>query len=178
VTDISFGRYSGEQLREILDAVIGLYLEIQSERAGEHYDMFSRASFIERTSSQAQKVGFELIAATSRNSLIGFSFGYSLPAGQWWADCTPPPQDVLVNSKFAVIELNVRKPCRGHGVGKRLLDILISGRSEKYATLAARPDSPAHANYIRWGWYTVGIFETPPVMDAMVRILPSGLMRQ
>ena len=172
MTDISYERYPGERVAEILDAVIELYLEIRSERAGEHYEMFSLANFIERTNSQAQKDGFELIAATSEHALVGFSFGYSMAVGQWWADCPPPPQDILANSKLAVIELNVRKSCRGQGVGKKLMDILVSGRPEKYATLAARPDSPAHAMYIRWGWYAVGVFKTPPVMDAMV--LPIG----
>jgi hypothetical protein len=141
MTDISFERYPGERVSAILDAVVDLYLEIRSERAGEHYEMFSRASFIERTNSQAQKGGFDLIAATSEHALVGFGFGYPMAVGQWWTE-------------------------------KKLLDILISGRPEKYATLAARPDSPAHAMYIRWGWYTVGVYETPPVMDAMV--LPLG----
>jgi ribosomal protein S18 acetylase RimI-like enzyme len=172
MTDISFERYPGERVSAILDAVVDLYLEIRSERAGEHYEMFSRASFIERTNSQAQKGGFDLIAATSEHALVGFGFGYPMAVGQWWTDCPPPPPDILASSKFAVIELNVRKTYRGQGAGKKLLDILISGRPEKYATLAARPDSPAHAMYIRWGWYTVGVFETPPVMDAMV--LPLG----
>jgi ribosomal protein S18 acetylase RimI-like enzyme len=172
MADISFERYPGVRVSAILDAVIDLYLEIRSERAGEHYEKFSLTSFIERTNSQAQKDGFELIAATSEHSLVGFSFGYPMAVGQWWTDCPSPPQDILANSKFAVIELNVRKTYRRQGAGKKLLDILISGRPEKYATLAARPDSPAHAMYTRWGWYTVGVFETPPVMDAMV--LPLG----
>jgi GNAT superfamily N-acetyltransferase len=121
-----------------------------------------------RTGSQARKPGFELVTATSDGALAGFSFGYPIPAAQWWSDCTPPPREVLDSAKFAVIELDVRQSWRGEGVGKELLGTLLDGRAEKFATLAATPGSPAHAMYLRWGWSKAGEFCTPPVMDAMI----------
>lgn len=163
-----FERHSGEEALAMLDQILDLYLEIRSEYPEEDYEIFSRSSFIERTRIQAQRDGFQLVTATSGDVLAGFSFGYPIASGRWWADCPPPPEDILRSSKFAVIELEVRKTYRGHGTGKKLLDSLLSGRPEKYATLAALPDSPAHAMYERWGWYDVGVFEDEPVMNAMV----------
>jgi GNAT superfamily N-acetyltransferase len=83
-------------------------------------------------------------------------------------DCTRPAREVLDAKKFAVIDLAVRRDFQGKGIGKRLLGELLSGRTETFATLAATPGSMAHAMYIRWGWHTAGVFETPPVMDAML----------
>jgi GNAT superfamily N-acetyltransferase len=152
----------------MLDQILDLYLEINSENPDEDYEIFSRSSFIERTTVQAKREGFQLITATSGDVLAGFSFGYPMADGRWWSNCPPPPEEILLNSKFAVIELDVRKTYRGHGIGKKLLDTLLSGRPEKYATLAALPTSPAYAMYERWGWYSVGVFDDEPIMNAMV----------
>jgi hypothetical protein len=168
MTEIIFERHSGEQMPAMLEDITDLYMEIHSENPDEHDELFSRPSFTARTNSQARKAGFEVITATSGDILVGFSFGYPFPPGQWWADCTPPTYEVLDSSKFAVIELDVRRTYRRKGTGKKLLEELLSGRSEKFATLAATSGSMAYAMYIRWGWRKVGLFETPPVMDALL----------
>jgi GNAT superfamily N-acetyltransferase len=165
---LDYSRHDGEAAITMMDDIADLYIDAHSGNPGEEDELFSRPSFISRTGSQARKPGFELVTATSDGALTGFSFGYPIPAGQWWSECTPPPRDVLDSAKFAVIELDVRQGLRGQGVGKRLLGTLLDGRAEKFATLAATPGSPAHAMYLRWGWSTAGEFCTPPVMDAMI----------
>jgi GNAT superfamily N-acetyltransferase len=104
--------------------------------------------------------------------LIGYSFGLTFPESRWWSgDATAPPQEILSVAKFAVIELLVRKQFRGHGVGRRLLDELLSERTESYAILTAMPDAPAREAYRRWGWRQIGTaHHTPdsPVLDALV----------
>jgi GNAT superfamily N-acetyltransferase len=172
MTEVTLERHSGAQMLARLDAFADLYDEIHSEDPTETDPMFSRPSFVARTTQQAQEPGFELVTARTGDVLAGFSFGYPFPAGRWWADCPPPPSDVLSARKFAVIELDVRKTHRGQGLSKILLTELLAGRTEEYAILAATPGSQAHAMYLRWGWYTAGQFETPPVMDAMVLPLP------
>jgi|SRR5215469_4633086 len=166
--DMVIERHSGGQTVTMLDDLASTYIDAHSVNPDEHDELFSQSSFISRTNIQARKPGFELVTAVSNSSLVGFSFGYTFPAGEWWADSTRPTQDVLDASKCAVIELDVRRAFQGQGIGKRLLRELLSGRAEKFATLAATPGSMAHAMYIRWGWHTVGVFETPPVMDAML----------
>jgi ribosomal protein S18 acetylase RimI-like enzyme len=128
--------------------------------------IFSRDRFIGRTSGQTKAPGFELIRVTSDGFLVGFSFGLPFPAGQWWSDCTPAPQDILDVSKFAVIELNVRTSHRRQGIARKLLDMLLNDRGEQFATLASTPGGIANAMYKRWGWYKVGVFTDQ--MEALV----------
>lgn len=167
MTDAIIQRLSGEQTRAVLDDIADVYIDAHSGNADEDDEMFSRPSFISRTESQAQMAGFELITATSENTVIGFSFGYQFSPGQWWSDCTPPTQEILDSTKFAVIELSVRRGCQGRGIGKKLFTELLAHRDEDFATLAATPGSQAYAMYERWGWNRVGTFETPPIMDAL-----------
>lgn len=167
--NVLFERHSGEQTLAMLEEITDFYEEIHSEDADdESHDLFSRPTFIARTTSQARTNGFELVTASLTGFLVGFSFGYPFPPGQWWGECTPPPKEVLNSSKFAVIELNVRKAYQGQGIGKKLLDKLLAARPEKFATLATITGSTANAMYLRWGWHKVGFFVTPPPMDALV----------
>jgi GNAT superfamily N-acetyltransferase len=168
MTEMLFQWHSGEQTLAMLKNITDLYDEIYSENPDGREELFSLENFIARTNSQARSTGFELVTAALGDILVGFSFGLPFPPGVWWIDCTPAPQEVLNSSKFAVIELNVRQPYRGRGIGKKLLGMLLSGRGEKFATLASIPGSPAHAMYIKWGWYKVGVFEDSPPMDAML----------
>jgi GNAT superfamily N-acetyltransferase len=168
MTEVTLNRHSGPQVLAMLPDIADLYHEIHSEDPGDSDPVFSRPSFVARTDKQALEPGFELITAVAGDGLAGFSFGYPMPAGRWRAECTPPSQEVLDSPKFAVIELDVRKACRGQGLGRKLLDKLLADRAEKYATLAATPGSPAQAMYTRWGWYKIGLFTTPPIMDAML----------
>lgn len=167
--DVLFEHHSGGQTLAMLEKIADFYEEVHSEDVDdESHDLFSRPTFINRTTGQARTDGFELVTAALNGFLVGFSFGYPFAPGRWWGECTPPPEEVLNSSKFAVIELNVRKAYRGQGIGKKLLDELLAARPEKFATLAAVTESTANAMYLRWGWYKVGFFVTPPPMDALV----------
>ncbi len=158
MSEVTFERHSGEQTLMILDDIIDLYDDINSELGYESVEIFSRKSFIARTKRQMEKDGFELITVRSDDVLVGFSFGLTFPPGIWWADATPPTTEILDASKFAVIELDVQSSYRGRGFGKRLLQTLLEHRYEKFATLTAIPDDPAYSMYIRWGWHKQGEF--------------------
>lgn len=170
-TNIILQRHPGEEMLAMMEAVADLYEDIHSGSPEYDYEMYSRPTFITRTSGQARQPGFELVTATAGGVLAGFSFGYPFTPGKWWANCTPMPEDISGSSKFAVIELDVHRPYRGKGLSKRLLNELLAGRTEEYATLTAIPGSLAHSMYMRWGWYKVGELPNPPAMDAM--LLPS-----
>jgi hypothetical protein len=167
MTDVILERRTGEQALAMMEDIADLYMEAHSGNPGESDELFSRSSFVTRTSRQARGTGFELIAAIAADVLVGFSFGYPFSADGWWAGCTPPPEGMGGASKFAVIELDVLQTCQGRGLGKKLLEELLAGRAEDFATLAATPGSQAHAMYLRWGWHKVGSFEEAPVMDAL-----------
>jgi GNAT superfamily N-acetyltransferase len=168
MSDTVFERHSGEQMIAMLEGVADLYAEIHSGSPEYAYPIYSRPSFLTRTSSQARRPGFELVTVTEDGALAGFSFGYPFPPGKWWDNCTPAPDDIRDSSKFAVIELDIHSAYRGRGLSKKLLRDLLGSRAEKHATLAATPGSLAHSMYIRWGWYKVGEFPNPPAMDAML----------
>jgi GNAT superfamily N-acetyltransferase len=104
--------------------------------------------------------------------IVGYTFGFPMAAGAWWAsDAEKPPPEVLDPPKFAVIELIVASAYRGRGIGRELLDRLLEDRPEPHAMLTAVPEAPARGMYARWGWVQVGTARhTPdaPVMDQLV----------
>jgi GNAT superfamily N-acetyltransferase len=174
MTEATYARHTSEQALVMLGELTDLYLETHSEESYHDDPLFSRSQFVERTENQAGHEGFELVTVRAGDVLAGFSFGLPFAAESWWAACTQPPEHILRATKFAVIELDVRRAYRGHGWGKALLNTLLSKRPEAYATLATIPESPAHAMYERWGWYKVAVFTDAPVMDAMVTELQAA----
>jgi GNAT superfamily N-acetyltransferase len=172
MSDLAYNRNAGEQALAMLEEITDLYDEIHAE-GDEQGGIFSHASFIARTTSQARIAGFELVTVTLGDLLVGFGFGHPFPAGRWWGGCRPaPPREILDSSKFAVIELDVRQSYRRQGIGKTLLEILLDERGEAFATLASTPGSIANSMYKRWGWYKVGEFTDS--MEALVIPLGAG----
>jgi GNAT superfamily N-acetyltransferase len=170
VSEAVYQRHDGDATLKMLDEVTDLYVAIHSQP--EHqFPMYGRDAFIERTTAQCNRDGFELVSLRIDDQLIGFSFGLRFAAGKWWSDIAPPPAAILDATKFAVIELDVDEQLRRRGFGRELMNQLLADRPEPYATLAATVDGDAHAMYIRWGWRVVGRFTDEPVMDALVKDL-------
>jgi GNAT superfamily N-acetyltransferase len=170
---ISFQRLTGQAASAaVLSPAYGdVYEEVHSDSSYENEPLFARERFIERTTDQVKRPGFELVSAHDRTTLVGFCFGWTMDAGRWWGgETTPPPDDVRDVPKLAVIELMVRKSRRGGGAGKQLLTELLNGRDEPYATLLTRPWAPAHAMYLKWGWKVIGTCRPAPdgpLMDVL-----------
>jgi GNAT superfamily N-acetyltransferase len=175
MTNVSFKRCTGEQTLAMLDSIADLYADIKAEDPDGSDAIFSRSSFIARTEAQASDAEFRFIGATAGKILAGFSFGYPFRPGKWWADSIPSASpELLTASKFAVIELDVRKEFRGQGLSKKLLQRLLSDRTEEFATLAAIPGTQAHSMYLRWGWHAAAVLGGDgPVMDALLLRLSS-----
>jgi GNAT superfamily N-acetyltransferase len=171
MTEPRINRYDGERTETLLDALADVYQEVYAEPPYNSGPLFARAAFMERTKSQTPVDGFTLITAETEAMLAGFSFGFSLGTRWWGGQATPPPPEVQGASKFAVIELVVRKQFRGTGLGRTLLTTLLEDRPEEYATLLSVTEAPAHDLYVRWGWYSVGSVQPrpdAPIMDALV----------
>ncbi|MCG5214348.1 GNAT family N-acetyltransferase [Streptosporangium sp. KLBMP 9127] len=157
----------------VLDDSYGdAYEEIYAEPPYNAGPLFTRGRFLERTRAQVHRPGFELVSAEDRETLAGFAFGFVMDVGRWWGgESTALPAEVADIAKLAVIELILRKPYRGQGIGKQLLGELLTGRAEPYATLLSHPEAPAHSLYERWGWRVSGTCQPAPdapVMDIMV----------
>jgi ribosomal protein S18 acetylase RimI-like enzyme len=121
-----------------------------------------------RIRGQLQAAGFEAVTARHESTLTGFAYGLPLSAGsRWWdgLDPLPPPGFTAETGRrtFAVIDLAVRRAHRGRGLGQRVLDELLAGRTEERATLATAPDDhDVQRMYRRWGWSHVGLTPGQP----------------
>jgi GNAT superfamily N-acetyltransferase len=158
---------------EAADAVDYLVEVYRDARQDPEFDgpLWTREAFLDRTRSQVQNPGFELVTAEVGDEIVGIAFGLPFAAGRWWAGTgTAPPPEVLEVTRFAVIELDVRKAWARRGIGRVLLDELLSRRPETMAMLTTRPGTWTRAMYDRWGWRKVAETKSPsgPVMDTLV----------
>jgi GNAT superfamily N-acetyltransferase len=162
---ITLNRTASDEACDLLDELLPVYVEVYSEppysRGPKDFE-----GFRSRYEQQSSMPGFELITATAAEGLAGFTYGLPFLAGRWWRGALEmPPPEVKDAPKFAIVELVVRRAYRGQGLGRKLMDTLLSQRPEKYATLLANPLAPARTMYERWGWRQVGTVQSHPHWD-------------
>jgi hypothetical protein len=128
--------------------------------------------FVDRMHSEITEPGFDCVEARAGRTLVGFTYGYTYPAGRWWDDADrPPPHEVTAGPTFAVIEWAVLHDHRGNGIGRALLADLLTGRPEPYATLMVNPAANARDIYTRWGWRHVGSTRSEPTLAIDLMLL-------
>lgn len=112
--------------------------------------------FVGWLAEESKRPGFSLLAAYDGPTALGFAYGYTMPAGEWWHRTNrPAPEGIREADKFAVMEWAVLPDRRGAGIGRRLLEGLLIKRRERYATLTVNAAAEARAIYGRWGWQQV-----------------------
>ena len=86
--------------------------------------------------------------------LVGFAYGHPGRGGQWWHDVVTRsvPSSVAqtwFGDCFEIVELHVLPDWQGHGIGRRLLRMLLSEAREETAALSAlaSPDTRARRLY-------------------------------
>jgi GNAT superfamily N-acetyltransferase len=161
-----FHRGDGKAALALFSQLADLYQEAYAEPPYHSGPLFDADAFEARTRRQATRDGFTIVWAETNGRVVGFAFGFMMPAGGWWAGQAATPPDRVVARAW-----------RGHGIGRRLLDELLSGRPESFAILTAVRDAPARAMYARWGWEQVGTAQhttDAPVMDQLVLRLPAA----
>jgi GNAT superfamily N-acetyltransferase len=150
---------------------IDLYREVYAEapylETEEHV-----AAYVERFADESARPGFALVVAEVDSDLVGYAYGHSFPTNEWWSDADHEPVEVKGRTKFAVIELAVRRPYRRQGIGADLIRTLLAGRPEKFATLCSNPAAPARQIYQRWGWRPVARAHPPDIPPMDVLLLP------
>ena len=163
--------WAGETVVARLDNLAEIYSEVYGEPPYSSGDLWSADAFIARTGRQATRNGFTFVGARIGSELVGFGFGLTFNEGTWWSgDATKPPSEILEAKKFAVIELVVRRPWRGQGIGHAVLNHLLADRIESYAILTAMPNAPAREIYRHWGWIQTGTAHHAPgspILDAL-----------
>lgn len=158
--------------------VVPLFLACHPDPTGFH----SGERFAQRLRAYCGRPGFEhLLALAPDGTPVGQAFGFALPAGTaWWEGLQDPVPPGLTREDgrrtFALAELMVLPGRRRHGLGRRLHDTLLAGRTERRATLLVRTDNTAaRTAYRRWGWQEVGPlrpFLDAPTFLAMLLELP------
>jgi ribosomal protein S18 acetylase RimI-like enzyme len=158
---ITVGLATRERAHELLDSICDLYDEVFSappfrwtdEESGHHRRMLT-SLLVEPT--------FGLVTAEADGQLVGFTYGYTLPPKtRWWDGFQEPVPAELTKERegrtFALIDLAVQREWRGQGIGRQLVDALLSVRGEERATLCVQPPATdAQAFYGRLGWQKIG----------------------
>ncbi|MCQ4045789.1 GNAT family N-acetyltransferase [Streptantibioticus rubrisoli] len=165
-----------------LDAFLPAYVEVYVEPPYSEGPKDVK-EFTERFARQAAtRPHFRLVLARDdEGQVIGFTYGYCLPADtRWWSGLQQPPADPGFTREtgertFAVIELAVRRPWRRSGVATALHTALLAGMPAERVTLTVRPEpeaAPARQAYNRWGYRSLGPsrpWDDAPLYTAMIR---------
>ncbi|MEW1827815.1 GNAT family N-acetyltransferase [Streptomyces sp. NPDC088196] len=169
--DISLTRLSPQAVREDIDEFSELYASDFVDPPLKGTDFYSRERFKGRLSGDYLNAPrFEAVAARNSDGLAGFIYGCSLPAGtSWWSDLVGQLPETLTTETgertVAIIDFVVAKRFRGVGIGSRLYQEFIDGRSEERASLfCSPPQQPAYSIWRHWGYEKVG--ESRPAEDA------------
>jgi ribosomal protein S18 acetylase RimI-like enzyme len=128
-------------------------------------------NFVSWVHDESHRAGFAMVVAYADGQPIGFAYGYTMPAGEWFRNTDQPaPPQAQKSDKFAVMEWAVLPGHRGEGIGQTLMKLLLDGRPESWAVLTVNPASDASAIYERAGWRRVATTKpsrTWPAMNVM-----------
>jgi ribosomal protein S18 acetylase RimI-like enzyme len=98
------------------------------------------------------------VAASDGDELVGIAYGYVGEPGQWWHDqvaasMTAQDRRTWLADAFEVCELHVRPEHQARGLGRALLDTLLTGTGTATAVLST-PDKHTRARdfYRAGGW--------------------------
>jgi GNAT superfamily N-acetyltransferase len=159
-SSVTVRHHTGDQALNVFDQVFAAYRDVFAEPPhSQTEEDFKNYQF--RFRRLIARPSFAMATAWAEGKLIGFAYGTPLgPGTKWWDNLlTALPAAYTAESgerTFAVIDFGVRNPWRGQGVGRRLHDELLGGRSEERATLAIIPAATAtRAIYEHWGWRKV-----------------------
>jgi len=151
--------WSPRDLTRRLDDVIAVY----GQAMGYATDLLAiRRGYI---ASHVDRRGFRAVASLDeRGTLLGFGYGYISEPGQWWHDQVKgairrDDRKKWLSDCFEVVELHVRPPAQGHGLGATQLRGLLSMTSAA-TTLLSTPEADEVASrawrlYRRFGFVDV-----------------------
>ncbi|MET9322020.1 GNAT family N-acetyltransferase [Streptomyces sp. NPDC003038] len=176
---VTYERYEGtEEATAQLDAFLPVYEEVYADPPYNEGPSDVR-QFIEHYLHHVKRPGMRLVLAREGDEVVGFAYGYLLPADTtWWSNVQEPlPEDFAREDgarTWVILELAVRKPWRRRGIAAGLHAALLDGLTVERVTLTVRPEpeaAPARSAYAAWGYRRVGLshpWEDAPFYDAMV----------
>jgi GNAT superfamily N-acetyltransferase len=151
--------WTPDDLTRRLDDVVAVYGDAMGYRAEL---LEARRGYI---ATHVRRPGFRAVATlTTEGHLAGFGYGYLSAPGQWWHDQVYGALDdearkTWFTDCFEVVELHVRPPAQGHGLGARQLGALLATAGGG-TTLLSTPEadeltSRAWRLYRRFGFVDV-----------------------
>lgn len=179
MNDLVLSRHTPQQARDLADELGDLFAAAYAGTPQEHNPFYSAERFAQRLHGYITSPGFALVTARTGQSgeLIGYAFGYLLPAGaRWWDGLLKAlPPDVIAETgsrTFALNELHVRADHRGEGLASSLHSKLLSAAApQERATVLVRPDNPARKQYEHWGYRQVGQLKPYPDSPTYLALL-------
>ncbi len=108
---------------------------------------------------------YGIAVAWAEDELVGFAYGFSLPADtKRWSGLLEPVSVQVTGEwpgrTFLLFDYAVQASRRGHGIGRKLHDGLLGSRLEDRATLTVQPTATDTKRiYEHWGWWRVGQVE-------------------
>lgn len=150
------GSTSHEPTVELLDAagfapLVDAAAEVYG--AAMHRSPATVASRRELIRTHLDRRGFTAVAATDGADLLGFGYGYLGAPGQWWHDVVAgglgrPQASAWLDGAFELAELHVDPPYQGHGLGRRLITLLLRNAPGGTVVLSTPDDeTPARRLY-------------------------------
>jgi GNAT superfamily N-acetyltransferase len=133
-----------------------------------------------------ERESFRLVGALTGEpgTLLGFAYGYTCAAGQWWrgivgAALPAPLMSTWPEGSFQFAEIAVRPEAQGQGIGGRLHDHLLDGLPHQRAVLSTlRAETPAYHLYRNRGWVVLQARIDFPGIPRPYRILGLELGRR
>lgn len=179
MVEISLDRFGVSALSEIRSTLLDIYSVVYAEDLNDPFSTVER--FDERLTGHAHRNNWECVLAYAGTKPVGYAYGSALqPGARWWMrHIDPLPEDYTEETGYrtlALFELMVLGEWRGHGIGKRLHDELISKREEERVTLLC-DDLDVRSMYESWGYVHVGDqkpFCDSPLFSTMVRQLKNS----
>ncbi len=130
-------------------------------------DVYAEAMEVSRSAARSRRSvlaghldrrGLRGVAGLDGTRLVGITYGYLGQPGQWWQDHVAaamgaPLARTWLTSAFEVCELHVRPPEQGTGLGRTLLEELLTDTGAATAVLTT-PDHETRARrfYRIAGW--------------------------
>jgi ribosomal protein S18 acetylase RimI-like enzyme len=150
---------SSQELTAVRDQILAVY---QAAFAEPPYFETEEdvARFAESFTRHAQRAGFRCCVAedNATGQVLGFAYGYTSQAGQWWYDRVAAALDqktiaAWLNGAFEFVELAVIPSMQGQGIGGRLHDALLADLPHRTAVLSTyQVEIAALRLYHRKGW--------------------------
>jgi ribosomal protein S18 acetylase RimI-like enzyme len=174
--------FTGEDFPALLEPVVEIYYRAFSDPPynTDYGDRVAFEAVVQRHILRSGFCGFW--ACDPFGKPVGFAYGYTGSAGQWWYDTvTRGLNPALVMrwlvAYFEFAELAVLPAFQGQGIGARLHDTLLACTRHATASLTTAQDrTPALALYEKRGWVTIRENFIFPGDNVMRRIMAKDLL--